>query len=150
MYYLCINKQTNKQPRKAAQILKKMQKQTPLTTSTIANVIGKIIQWNAESYNTNHPYSGTAIIHGTVEDARRPGHIRLLGESLSGDNINYGFMDGHGLKQEGNDEAGNPIYVSTDENQAFSYSDSYREIFFTILKDNWKISEVSTNTLLIY
>lgn len=95
----------------------------PLTKENVESFIGKPVEFNAPGYNTF--YEGKAIIKSVDYSKDFP----LECECLSGEDLNYAFLDNHGLVSHD----GGETYRVSDENTCFSFSDGYREVFVRLI-----------------
>lgn len=99
-----------------------------LNVENVKSLIGKRITWCAEAYTGNRPYGGEAIIREVSEGEKRE-HYGSIGNILkcdiiSGDNLEYAFVDRYGLK-----EGSNGCWIcAEDAPRVYCYSDSYREV----------------------
>lgn len=94
----------------------------PLTEQNIQEFIGKTIGFAAEGYNRN--YQGVVLIKSVDMSQKNP----ISCEVISGDDLQYAFLDDHGLITAD----GGETYQLTKEFRCFSYSDSYREVFVRV------------------
>lgn len=94
----------------------------PMTESIINTLVGKKIEWTAEAHHG--VYRGVAIIRSIDYSKHNP----ITCDCISGDDLKFAFLDNHGLTSKN----GGQTYQATCDDFCFSYSDSYREIFFVI------------------
>lgn len=97
-------------------------KYIPLTELNIKNLISETIEFTAEGYGTN--YRG--VVHITSIDMSQRNPISC--EVIKGDDLQYAFLDDHGLETHD----GGTTYQICSGPKCFSYSDSYREVFFRV------------------
>lgn len=88
----------------------------------IKELIDTTIRWTAPAYEGNGVYKGIALIKGVDFSKKRA----IIVETIEGDDLSYAFLDNHGLSTKD----GGETYQMTDNNFCFSYSDSFREVFF--------------------
>lgn len=94
----------------------------PLTVSSAAEVIGKIIEWHAPAYFANFPYTGRAIIESIDLNKRHPLSCKII----EGDDLHFAFLDNHGLSTSDNGE------TATETDFCFSFSDYDRQVFYRV------------------
>lgn len=95
----------------------------PLTKENVCNLIGKKIKFEAPSFKANELYTGIVVINSVDFNKKHPISCKLI----SGDNLEYAFLDNHGLETLDN----GATYIITDTCTSFTYSDRDREVFVT-------------------
>lgn len=106
-----------------------------LNVENVQALIGKRIKWHAEAYEANSPYGGEAIIREVSEGERYKGYDSIYKtlkcETISGDNLDYAFVDNYGLKEISDGYWS----CANDVPRVYCYSDSYREVEIISVED---------------
>lgn len=88
-----------------------------LNMENASDLIGKKVTWTAEGYNKR--YSGKCLVKSVDFSKRNP----LETEVIFGDNLDYAYLEGFGLKEENGKYA-----IDTNAPKVFTYSDDFREV----------------------
>lgn len=104
----------------------------PLTLNRLSELVGKTISWTAESHSSNAPYRGVEKIVAIDLKARRP-IVKTEIIDKPADSITFAFVEDHTLEAI---PEGWKAVDGDGENNCLSYSDSYREVFYSIVDEN--------------